>query len=301
MASPVPAKSQTMHSFSLPQWKLTKNHSNNHHRGRKAADSSVQQFPPSDSSPRQSPARMQSPLIDSASRQSPMRNFVSESESALVNPENLKKSALIGGKNGSLESPPDHAKSDKQLSDLDIDKNGAKESRSKIYIRIRPNSNSKPDEVHEEGKSIVEELKTNVEEGELEETLPKTWNLRPRKPVRNQFNIPGANSSLGRTSSPGNHHHKSQSTQMATKRADMRSAAQQEATVKREKKRKFSLSLSRDEIDEDIFAMTGSKPARRPKKRSRVVQKQLDIVFPGLWLSTVTADSYKVSENPSKV
>ncbi|KAI3693870.1 hypothetical protein L1987_76825 [Smallanthus sonchifolius] len=66
------------------------------------------------------------------------------------------------------------------------------------------------------------------------------------------------------------------------------------------KKRKFSITLSRDEIEEDIFSFTRSKPSRRPKKRPRSVQKQLDTLFPGLWLGSITADSYKVSEAPQK-
>ncbi|OMO63500.1 hypothetical protein COLO4_32388 [Corchorus olitorius] len=43
--------------------------------------------------------------------------------------------------------------------------------------------------------------------------------------------------------------------------------------------------------------MAGHRPPRRPKKRSRHVQKQLDSLFPGLWLTEVTADFYKVPES----
>lgn len=67
------------------------------------------------------------------------------------------------------------------------------------------------------------------------------------------------------------------------------------------KKQKFSIALSRDEIEEDIFSLTGSKPSRRPKKRPRTVQRQLDTLFPGLWLGSITVDTYKVSEVPPKV
>lgn len=61
---------------------------------------------------------------------------------------------------------------------------------------------------------------------------------------------------------------------------------------------KFSVSLSRQEIEEDFMAMTGHRPARRPKKRAKNVQKQLDTLFPGLWLTEVTPDSYKVPDFP---
>ncbi|CBI26998.3 unnamed protein product, partial [Vitis vinifera] len=61
---------------------------------------------------------------------------------------------------------------------------------------------------------------------------------------------------------------------------------------------KFSVSLSRQEIEEDFMAITGHRPARRPKKRAKNVQKQLDTLFPGLWLTEVTPDSYKVPDFP---
>ena len=40
---------------------------------------------------------------------------------------------------------------------------------------------------------------------------------------------------------------------------------------------KFSLTLSKKEIDEDFIQMLGHRPPRRPKKRPRAVQKQLDV------------------------
>ncbi|XP_073002827.1 uncharacterized protein [Typha latifolia] len=65
----------------------------------------------------------------------------------------------------------------------------------------------------------------------------------------------------------------------------------------REKERpRFSISLTAEEIEEDIYAITGSRPRRRPKKRPKIVQRQLDSIFPGLWLSEITADSYKVED-----
>ncbi|KAK8614749.1 hypothetical protein V6N13_068543 [Hibiscus sabdariffa] len=60
------------------------------------------------------------------------------------------------------------------------------------------------------------------------------------------------------------------------------------------------ISLTREEIDDDIFAMTGSKPSGRPKKRAKNVQKQLDCLFPGMWLSSVTPSCYKVPDPPLK-
>lgn len=65
---------------------------------------------------------------------------------------------------------------------------------------------------------------------------------------------------------------------------------------KKEKKKKLWISLSREEIEEDVYSMTGSRPARRPKRRSKTIQKQLDNVFPGMYLVGLTADSFRVND-----
>ena len=60
----------------------------------------------------------------------------------------------------------------------------------------------------------------------------------------------------------------------------LHSFAESHSSKKREK-RKFWISLSREEIEEGIFVMTGSKPSWGPKKRvknvQKNVQKQLDV------------------------
>ncbi|KAK2397555.1 hypothetical protein QL285_059117 [Trifolium repens] len=61
---------------------------------------------------------------------------------------------------------------------------------------------------------------------------------------------------------------------------------------------KFSVSLSKEEVEEDFWALVGTRPPRRPKKRPRIVQRQLNTLLPGMWLAEVTPDSYKVSEVP---
>ncbi|KAF2299108.1 hypothetical protein GH714_030656 [Hevea brasiliensis] len=71
--------------------------------------------------------------------------------------------------------------------------------------------------------------------------------------------------------------------------------------LEKKEKRKFWIALSREEIEEDIFALTGSRPARRPMKRPKNVQKVLDNFFPGSWLVGTTADSYRVADPPMKV
>ncbi|XP_057542677.1 uncharacterized protein LOC130821079 [Amaranthus tricolor] len=59
---------------------------------------------------------------------------------------------------------------------------------------------------------------------------------------------------------------------------------------------KFSVSLSKREIEEDFLAITEHRPARRPKKRSKNLQRRFDEFNPGFWLTEITADMYKVNK-----
>ncbi|CAO2836121.1 unnamed protein product [Amaranthus hypochondriacus] len=58
---------------------------------------------------------------------------------------------------------------------------------------------------------------------------------------------------------------------------------------------KFYVSLSKKEIEEDFLAITKHRPARRPKKRSKNLQRRFDALNPGFWLTEITADMYKVN------
>ncbi|KAM6562017.1 hypothetical protein CsatB_022015 [Cannabis sativa] len=59
---------------------------------------------------------------------------------------------------------------------------------------------------------------------------------------------------------------------------------------------KFSAKLAKKEIEEDFISLLGHKPPRRPKKRPRNVQRQLDCLFPGMFLNEITIDTYKVPD-----
>ncbi|GAB2291471.1 hypothetical protein Dimus_025726 [Dionaea muscipula] len=60
---------------------------------------------------------------------------------------------------------------------------------------------------------------------------------------------------------------------------------------------KFSVPLSRQEVEDDFMEILGKRPPRKPKKRPKYVQRQMDTLFPGLWLSEITADMYRVNES----
>ncbi|XP_078431306.1 uncharacterized protein LOC144703095 [Wolffia australiana] len=59
------------------------------------------------------------------------------------------------------------------------------------------------------------------------------------------------------------------------------------------------LSLSRKEKEDDFLAMKGAKLPQRPKKRAKNVDKALQYVFPGMWLSDLSRGRYEVREKKS--
>lgn len=235
----------------------------------------------------------QSPMMESLpQRQSPMHcESVPESEkdrSVIEHRRHSRISAPESTKKGICE------KSDKKHKVQEIDAAGNKEGRSKILLKI-PRKN-KAEEIHEEqkGNESQEEGKgVTADEEAAEESAPKTWNLRPRKPIHKSLNLNGG---PFRASGSVMQENKSQSPYLNMNKPENNESNPQ----KKEKMPRFSISLTREEIDEDIYAMAGSKASRRPKKRVKAVQKQLDTLFPGLWLASITPDSYKVCENVPK-
>ncbi|GAB2300825.1 hypothetical protein Dimus_034859 [Dionaea muscipula] len=156
-------------------------------------------------------------------------------------------------------------------------------------------------------KSEVGEGESNAEgvdvvrveaEAEPDESAQKPWNLRPRRAVtKAAIEIVAGDGSFG----PGKNGEQQDAQQMENMPKSMRLRGFVEGGgAERKEKRRFWISLSREEIEEDIYALTGSKPARRPKKRARNAQKHLDCVFPGMWLAGVSPECYRVLDAPIK-
>lgn len=170
---------------------------------------------------------------------------------------------------------------------------------------MTPSSNNETDDDAGDRKRDAEddaEAEGEPEAGAgAEEIVQKPWNLRPRKPM-----IPRGGFEIGAGGSRNNNHNNGGELQEgvngenpAPKSLRLRGFADTNCGEKKEK-RKFWIALSKDEIEEDIFVMTGSRPNRRPRKRAKNVQKQMDNVFPGLWLVGITADAYRVADTPTK-
>lgn len=160
-------------------------------------------------------------------------------------------------------------------------------SRSKIFIRIKTKSTKVADEVADAGDHNSDPVVPDVDSDDL--LVPKTWNLRPRRLTAkvNNNNIVNVNGGGGALKIGGG-------------AAQEIKPPENKDKDKEKEKEKFSISLKKEEIEDDFFAMTGTKPSRRPKKRAKNVQKQLDYVFPGLWLPSITPDSYKVNNGTKK-
>ncbi|KAJ4828881.1 hypothetical protein Tsubulata_039851 [Turnera subulata] len=135
-------------------------------------------------------------------------------------------------------------------------------------------------------------------EKEKEEEV-KPWNLRTRRAAC-KAPAPGiggkamtvAAAASNSNSSPG----KSESAKSPRLLRGVGEKREREEKEKEKERAKFSLGLSKKEIEEDFMEMVCHRPARRPKKRPRAVQRQIDMLFPGMWLTEVTADMYTVPE-----
>ncbi|XP_022770205.1 uncharacterized protein LOC111313746 [Durio zibethinus] len=265
MASSSTLKSQPLHNFQLHDLKWAMNHTNNH-RLRKLSDSSHKSPQRGDTDSDSDNNRRGNPVCDA-----PAKNGASSGSSPDHRTEKSEKKVING--------------SDVWFVSYSEKKATPPDGRSKIYLRLRARNQKSADEVADVGDQ-------NLNAEEVEELVPKTWNLRPRKPISKPPNQNGGVPKIG-ASAHENQTHRPESTRSGN-------VTEHKAAEKKEKKQKFSISLSREEIDDDIFAMTGSKASRRPKKRAKNVQKQLDFVFPGLWLASITPDCYRVPEAPIK-
>ncbi|KAK2977837.1 hypothetical protein RJ640_014583 [Escallonia rubra] len=310
MASPVPAKSHPHHHqhHHFPEFKCKKP-TNNHHRGRLEPpprrnhsplfdpptpmrdpvprSSPLRDSPIRDPAPRQSPSRRRSDQAalmrdQSAPRQSPVRDLASESDGFVS--KNRKSMMMVESVKAGFTASDNIEKSAIGIKESDhtIEKSVEKERKSKICIRLRPHKPS--DDVLEEGKPESPAAESQVVEEEpplaeieaaaaaaAEESVPKTWNLRPRKAAPQKPNPLNGGSSKNGGMSP--QENKAQASPQ-NKRAP-------NGEEKKQKRRTFAIALTREEIEEDVFAMTGARPSRRPKKRPRTVQRQIDVVLGG--------------------
>lgn len=59
---------------------------------------------------------------------------------------------------------------------------------------------------------------------------------------------------------------------------------------------KFTIGLTNKEKEADFLVIKGTKLPQRPKKRAKFVQRTLNLISPGMWLSDLTIERYEVRE-----
>ncbi|CAH9139887.1 unnamed protein product [Cuscuta epithymum] len=133
----------------------------------------------------------------------------------------------------------------------------------------------------------------------------RPWNLRTRRPGSKQPN--GSTAASGESNSgfmiditmpPLMTEDKSPRVRCSSATASVPAAAARVFPVRENGERaKFAVTLSRQEIEEDFAAILRHRPSRRPKKRAKNIQRNLDSLFPGLWLTEISADMYKVTDD----
>ena len=106
----------------------------------------------------------------------------------------------------------------------------------------------------EKNIAVASEKGMGGEGQDQEELGQRTWNLRPRKTVTKPSNAISGKSGI---SNPTSNIFKSKE--------------------KQEKPKKLTIMLTREEIEADFLAMTGSKPPRKTKRRPKHVQKVIDV------------------------
>jgi len=120
---------------------------------------------------------------------------------------------------------------------------------------LNPTRNPKPtSNAHKPTKSKNPRF-TVSEEGEDRNSGP--WNLRTRSAA----------------CTAQREERKIESSSSSPKKGDCAVAVK----AKTNEKVKFAVSLLKEEVEEDFLNMVGARPPRRPKKRPRMVQRQLDV------------------------
>ncbi|KAF8098156.1 hypothetical protein N665_0272s0024 [Sinapis alba] len=160
---------------------------------------------------------------------------------------------------------------------------GIEEFRVKIMSDLKTVRDKITQSMYALGEQDEEQRRTDGSGQEKDVSPVKPWNLRKRRAACKE---PTEEERVVNPSAPS----RNDSTRVVKERAE---TTAKEMMVMRAK---FSVKLSKKEIEEDFMAVVGHRPPRRPKKRPRTVQKKLDSLHPAFYLTEVTLDAYKVEE-----
>lgn len=168
---------------------------------------------------------------------------------------------------------------------------------NKIMLDFQTQVNRMKSAVLSEGSEDIDPPPTRT----AEEAMP--WNLRTR---RSACKDPRANGGTGGRIPRVDERKPSfplptASVKSPARRTDVDGGENGDTGGEKRPRAKLRVPLMKQDIEDDFVAMTGIRPPRKPKKRPRHVQRQIDRFFPGLWLSEIRASMYKVNENADGV
>ncbi|KAL5862309.1 hypothetical protein ACOSQ3_003596 [Xanthoceras sorbifolium] len=151
--------------------------------------------------------------------------------------------------------------------------------RPKIVIKFRVKNDNRTDHDHDHTQVQNQTLVTS-DSGDSSNQNIKPWNLRSSSSRNDQDHDKSARTPVQ------DHASHDESSQLGLGLVSV-------AEKLEKRKLSISIALTKEEIEADILAITGSKPTRRPKKRPKNVQRQLDNLFPGICLKSITPNTYK--------
>ncbi|KAK4849251.1 hypothetical protein QYF36_022854 [Acer negundo] len=156
----------------------------------------------------------------------------------------------------------------------------------KLKIKFRIKESKADDQEHSgshvDSTSQVQTQTLVASDGRDSSNQIKPWNLRPSRKDQDHA---GASAPV-----------KAQLPSHESSQLGLGLTFDAEKTTEKRKRSSFSIALTKEEIKADILAITGSKLTARPKTRPKNVQRQLDNLFPGLCLKSITPNSYKVRD-----
>jgi hypothetical protein len=131
------------------------------------------------------------------------------------------------------------------------------------------------DEKNDAGEGDREDkLGTECSDEESNTQLVKTWNLRPRKPRVN----PGKQGNNG-SGGGGRPRESATPTRASKPRSATNNRPQPKVVRPMMEKRELVISLTKEEIEHDFILMTGEKPPKKSNRRTKAVQKNLDVII----------------------
>ncbi|KAL3537219.1 hypothetical protein ACH5RR_000585 [Cinchona calisaya] len=215
------------------------------------------------------------------------------------------------------------------------DKKGSKDGNpTKTYAQSLKKTHQKVKENRKKMQMPDEEYKSVdvLDRGKFDAVNDSNWNFRTRKLHKNSqiLNLEKNVTSPTKDQEWSAHENEEKKGKIAEESGDEKNKSKEHKEEKKKKKNKnkkknkkgkeknkekepdkepqieihlpkFSLQLTPQEIADDLFSMTGRRPSRKLKKRTKNVQRQVEQLTPGLWLESIEADRYKVNKNIRKV